>query len=705
MSQKDKMRICPQCKTSFGEQDFRACPFDGAALTEETALPADPMLGRILAGRFRIVEAIGQGGMGAVYKAVHTQMDRICAIKLLSPVSTDQESAIARFRREAKMTSRINSPNAVTIYDFGEAEPGLLYLAMEYIEGESLAQLLDRERTLPIERVVSITNQIARALGAAHSLGIVHRDLKPANVMLTHKKGEDEVVKVLDFGIAKTVTDGNADNLTQTGFVLGTPTYMSPEQVLGEGIDSRSDVYSLSIIVYQMLSGLLPFEGDNLRTLMMKRLNSDPRPLRATAPSLSEAIEHVVMSGLARDPETRIADVQKFAAALKAASVADAPSINSSLPTITNIRGGKSGSSTWLEETRTAEGQSAVEHGVQSPSERSSSPESHNEPWMPNGPESAPARHPPAQAADRLSPLVPSVTVLSPSGTEPKVHESATMLAPQVPYRHDTNGAAPWQLPVSAVSSQASSTPQSKLAPVFIVAVVVIVIAVLGAGGFYIYLRSKQERPPIASNQPSSRTSQPNTERNTRAAPTDDERATDDHYKAGKSRQEQAYSLAGAGSAAAAAAKNEEAIAEYRKALESRPNFPEAHENLGVALYDVGKATEAVVEYEIAIKQYEKPSSQVWTNYGMALLTIKRFHDAADAFSRALVLKPTDADLYYYRGFALHFAGDDAGSREAFRRYLEVEPHGEHAKDVKDMLEGRAAPSLKQPGERTAGAR
>src|SRR6185436_2440288 len=147
------MRICPQCIRGFGDEEFRLCPFDGATLTEETAVPVDPMIGRVLDGRFRIVGTIGHGGMGAVYKAVHLQMDRTCAIKLLAPVSIDRDSAIARFRREAKMTSRINSPNAVTIYDFGEAEPGLLYLAMEYIEGESLAQILTREGVLPLGRV------------------------------------------------------------------------------------------------------------------------------------------------------------------------------------------------------------------------------------------------------------------------------------------------------------------------------------------------------------------------------------------------------------------------------------------------------------------------------------------------------------------------------------------------------------------------
>jgi Flp pilus assembly protein TadD len=279
-----------------------------------------------------------------------------------------------------------------------------------------------------------------------------------------------------------------------------------------------------------------------------------------------------------------------------------------------------------------------------------------------------------------------------------KVEESATMLAPQVPYTPDTINAPAWQTPVSAAPSQANTKRQSKLFPLLVVAVVLIGVVVgLGGGGIYLYLRAKQAKPPVAaSDQPAPQsalqTSQPDTERNTVPASTDDAEAAAKHYRIGKSLQEEAALLDN--KPTAAAARNEKAVAEYRKALKSKPTFPEARENLGVALYDLGKADEAVAEYEVAIKQYPKPTSQVLTNYGMALIVVKRFRDASEAFSQALALQPSDADLHYYRGFALHHAGDQTGSRAAFAQYLNAAPQGAHAKDVREILAGRAAPAL-----------
>jgi formylglycine-generating enzyme required for sulfatase activity/serine/threonine protein kinase len=246
-------------------------------------------------------------------------MLRTCAIKLLTNVSSGNEDAVPRFKGEARMASRIDNEHAVRIYDFGQTSDKLLFLAMEFIDGKPLSRVIAQERALPVERVVHITEQIAEALTAAHALKIIHRDLKPDNIMITRKGTESEFVKVLDFGIAKSVAD-NRENLTKTGFVLGTPVYMSPEQVLGEELDPRSDLYSLAIIVYEMLSGRLPFTGDNPQSIMMKRIIGEPTRLRAAAPGISESIERVVMEGLARDRDSRTPNVQVFAAELARAT-------------------------------------------------------------------------------------------------------------------------------------------------------------------------------------------------------------------------------------------------------------------------------------------------------------------------------------------------------------------------------------------------
>ena len=280
---------------------------------------ADPMLGKLLDEKYRLVRKIGEGGMGSIYRAVHTEMHRTCAIKLLTAPSPGKDEAIARFKGEAKMASHIDNVHAVTIYDFGQTDDGMLFLAMEFIDGKPLSRVIAEERVLAIDRVVHITNQIAEGMAAAHALGIVHRDLKPDNVMITRKGADADFAKVLDFGIAKTVADDAGENRTKTGFTLGTPVYMSPEQLLGEKLDPRSDIYSLAIIVYEMLSGRLPFDGDNPQAVMMKRVTSEPIRLGAVAPFISESVERAVMAGLARNREARTADVEIFASELSRA--------------------------------------------------------------------------------------------------------------------------------------------------------------------------------------------------------------------------------------------------------------------------------------------------------------------------------------------------------------------------------------------------
>jgi serine/threonine-protein kinase len=322
------MKRCPQCGREYGD-NTRFCEQDGQTLNTYD-VPAtrlvqpDPMLGRTLGGRFRMLEKLGQGGMGAVYKAQHVKMNRLTAVKILTFELAQNRQFVARFEREAEMASQIDHPHAVSIYDFGETDDGLVYLAMEFIDGQPLSTILAREGCLPLERVVHLTRQAAEALSAAHQLGIIHRDFKPDNVMVSNKPGRPDWVKVVDFGIAKRSTIDPADQLlTQAGAVLGTPEYMSPEQVAGEPVDARSDLYSLAIVTYELLCGRLPFEGQSTTNVMVKRIIEAPIPLHQRIrpqTALPPGVESVIMRALARNPNERYLSTAQFAAELENAA-------------------------------------------------------------------------------------------------------------------------------------------------------------------------------------------------------------------------------------------------------------------------------------------------------------------------------------------------------------------------------------------------
>jgi len=331
------MRRCAQCGQEY-DDNTRFCTRDGQTLVSVITQPpaseaativqpkepqSDPMIGRTIAGRYRLLEKIGQGGMGAVYKGQHIKMNRITAIKLLTSELVSNQEFIARFQREAEMASQIDHPNAVSIYDFGEAEDGLIYLAMEFVNGKPLSAVLRKEGTLALDRVVRIAKQAAEALNAAHDLGIIHRDFKPDNIMICDKPGRPDWVEVVDFGIAKrAVADAQQAGLTQAGFVLGTPLYMSPEQVAGEELDPRSDLYSLALVVYEMLTCALPFDGATTQSQMVKRLLEPPKPLSLIRPQLAlpPAVESVIMRALARKPQDRHSSTRDFGEALERAA-------------------------------------------------------------------------------------------------------------------------------------------------------------------------------------------------------------------------------------------------------------------------------------------------------------------------------------------------------------------------------------------------
>ncbi len=305
------MKVCTTCGTEYPD-DQKFCPNDGSSLrsTSEGSL-----IDSVIADRYHITSKLGEGGMGAVYLGEHVKMGRKSAIKVMSQSMANDADAIARFNREAANAARINHPNVCAIYDFGETDDGVIYLAMEFIEGEVLTDLIQREGALDPARAVAILKQTADALQAAHDLGIVHRDLKPDNIMIGTGRDGSDVVKVVDFGIAKAMGGEEGQNVTKTGLVVGTPEYMSPEQLSGDVLDGRSDTYSLALVFFRMLTGVLPFQADSAQETMIKRLTDDPLRLNdarhgATYP---EALQDVMDRALARMPSERYPDAAGFA--------------------------------------------------------------------------------------------------------------------------------------------------------------------------------------------------------------------------------------------------------------------------------------------------------------------------------------------------------------------------------------------------------
>jgi serine/threonine protein kinase len=307
-------KVCPQCNHGYGPE-LRFCPRDGAVLRARAT--SDNLIGRVIADRYNIVGKLGQGGMGTVYLAEHVRMGRRCAVKVMNSILMNDPDSLDRFSREAKNASLLNHPHIAAVYDFGETADGIVYLAMEFVEGESLAAVLHRNRGLSEQQALDLGSQVADALSAAHELGIVHRDLKPDNIMLCSSKSGKLRVKVVDFGIAK-ATRGSSQTVTRTGYVVGTPAYMSPEQILGDPLDGRSDLYSLGCILYEMLTGERAFTGPSGEVSIRRRLSEPPPRPRSVKQALSKALDHIVTKSMARAPEHRFQSASELRDALLA---------------------------------------------------------------------------------------------------------------------------------------------------------------------------------------------------------------------------------------------------------------------------------------------------------------------------------------------------------------------------------------------------
>ena len=309
-------KLCPQCGRTYGTDD-RFCTVDGASLVSSGT---GSLIGTVVADRFLVHEKLGEGGMGEVYLAEHVRIKRKVALKLMRPWMIGDPVALGRFHREAENASQISHPNVAQVYDFGETTDKLVYLAMEFVDGESLSKVLEREGHLHIARTAEVVRQIGEALNAAHAMGILHRDLKPDNVMVGRTRYGTDLIKLVDFGIARAM-NRTTQQFTSTGLIIGTPDYMSPEQLSGDTLDERSDLYALALIAYRALTGAAAYPEGSSGEAMIARMTSPPKRLATARPEVlwPHSLQSAFDRALAADPAARYPDPMEFVAELDTA--------------------------------------------------------------------------------------------------------------------------------------------------------------------------------------------------------------------------------------------------------------------------------------------------------------------------------------------------------------------------------------------------
>jgi len=313
------MKYCPACNKTY-PGDYNVCPADQTGLQNTHEFQP----GMIIRNKYQILDRIGVGGMGVVYRGRHLTFNEVCAIKIVSDAIAGDANFLQRFQTEAVVTRKLRHPNAVRVDDFDYTEDGRPFIVMELVEGKNIGEILHAEGPFRVPRAVRIATQIASALGVAHKLGVVHRDIKPANILLATDEHGQEIAKVLDFGIAKLreVAGEAQPGMTMTGMVVGTPLYMSPEQFMGKKaageIDGRTDIYSLGVVLYQMVTAQLPFDGDTPYSLMMQHMQGTVRPPHELAPDLQipESLSQVILKAIDKSRELRFQTAEEFIAAL-----------------------------------------------------------------------------------------------------------------------------------------------------------------------------------------------------------------------------------------------------------------------------------------------------------------------------------------------------------------------------------------------------
>ncbi|HYO92296.1 MAG TPA: serine/threonine-protein kinase, partial [Pyrinomonadaceae bacterium] len=594
------MLQCPKCGRRY-DSDVEVCPEDGTLLqadvTVANAIPADPLVGRTLDEKYRLDARLGEGGMGTVYRATHLLIDRPVAIKVLNERFVTDEAAQERFRREARAAGRLQHTNAVTVTDFGRTQDGLVYIVMELLEGKSLREVLAREAPLDTARAVSLMLQISAAVAAAHEAGIIHRDLKPGNIFVVQRRHAPPIVKVLDFGIAKLATDAEGmelKNITQTGVMIGTPRYMSPEQCDGADLTPASDVYSLGVILYEMLTGTTPFSGPTPLAVALKHSSEMPRPPREFVPAIPQAVEEIVLRSLEKRPEDRPPDAGAFRRELYllAEKLGLEHSAGFSAPTMETLRDVG---------TETPSGRLIID--LEKMRERRASttqapvagaPETAEEKAL----ETKGAVAVPAQPA----PLVEGAATAQPAASaEPAVSLSAKL----APGRREA-----WL----KFLKQPVVITLISLAALFIV---VAIIALLSTRSL-----STATSANNATDETVGRYVTPTNEATKVAPPTREPKTAAEFYERG------AYFFS--------VRDYDAAISDYRRAIDMQKDFPSAHNRLGRALMAKGQFAQAIEEFRTAINQRGGNFPAAQYNLGFALQQQGDFNNALMAYNAAI---------------------------------------------------------------------
>jgi serine/threonine protein kinase/Tfp pilus assembly protein PilF len=627
------MLQCPKCGRRYSN-DIEVCSEDGELLqadsTVATDIPVDPLVGRTFDDKYRLDARLGEGGMGTVYRATHLLIDRPVAIKVLNERFVTDEAAQERFSREARAAGRLQHTNAVSVTDFGRTQDGLVYIVMELLEGKSLRDLLAREAPLDTARAVSLMLQISAAVAAAHEAGIIHRDLKPGNIFVVQRKHAPPIVKVLDFGIAKLATEADGrevKHITQTGVMIGTPRYMSPEQCDGAELSPASDVYSLGVILYEMLAGVTPFSGPTPLAVALKHSSEKPRPPREYVSTIPQALEDVVLRALEKKAEDRPADASAFRRELYvlAEKLGLEHSAGFSAPTMETLRNVG---------TETPSGRLIIDLEKMREQRASTT-------QAPAGaPSTAEARvleTDGAVVAGSPAPQLDAAASATASPPEPSLDLSANLMRG----RRES-----W---ARLLKNPVALTIISLLALFIIVAI----IALMSARNS----RTASTASVKETDESVGRYVTPAGDTSTVAAPTREPQTAAEFYERGT------YFFS--------VRDYDAAIRDYRSALSMQKDFPSAHNRLGRALMAKGQLNSAVEEFRAAIEQQGGNYPAAQYNLGFTLQQQGDFNNALIAYNAAINQRGgTYPDAFYQIGIILINLQRNLEAEDALRKAI-----------------------------------